>query len=53
MNHLYHILLADNHAGFRREVRKILEEIPRHGHGRGRQSARIVRIVGKTHRRNW
>ena len=24
----YHILLADNHAGFRREVRKILEEIP-------------------------
>jgi DNA-binding NarL/FixJ family response regulator len=24
----YYILLADNHAGFRREVRKILEEIP-------------------------
>jgi DNA-binding NarL/FixJ family response regulator len=24
----YHILLADNHAGFRREVRKVLEEIP-------------------------
>jgi DNA-binding NarL/FixJ family response regulator len=28
MDRLYHILLADNHAGFRREVRKILEEIP-------------------------
>jgi DNA-binding NarL/FixJ family response regulator len=28
MNHPYHILLADDHAGFRREVRKILEEIP-------------------------
>jgi DNA-binding NarL/FixJ family response regulator len=24
----YYILLADSHAGFRREVRKILEEIP-------------------------
>jgi DNA-binding NarL/FixJ family response regulator len=24
----YYILLADDHAGFRREVRKILEEIP-------------------------
>jgi DNA-binding NarL/FixJ family response regulator len=28
MNHPYHILLADDHPGFRREVRKILEEIP-------------------------
>ena len=28
MNRPYYILLADNHAGFRREVRKILEEIP-------------------------
>jgi DNA-binding NarL/FixJ family response regulator len=28
MDHLYCILLADDHAGFRREVRKILEEIP-------------------------
>ena len=28
MDRPYYILLADNHAGFRREVRKILEEIP-------------------------
>jgi two-component system, NarL family, invasion response regulator UvrY len=28
MDRPYHILLADHHAGFRREVRKILEEIP-------------------------
>ena len=28
MDRPYHILLADDHAGFRREVRKILEEIP-------------------------
>jgi DNA-binding NarL/FixJ family response regulator len=28
MDRPYDILLADNHAGFRREVRKILEEIP-------------------------
>jgi DNA-binding NarL/FixJ family response regulator len=28
MDRPYNILLADNHAGFRREVRKILEEIP-------------------------
>ena len=28
MNRPYNILLADNHAGFRREMRKILEEIP-------------------------
>jgi DNA-binding NarL/FixJ family response regulator len=28
MDHPYHILLADDHPGFRREVRKILEEIP-------------------------
>ena len=28
MDHPYHILLADDHVGFRREVRKILEEIP-------------------------
>ncbi|MDO9530595.1 MAG: response regulator transcription factor [Deltaproteobacteria bacterium] len=28
MDHPYYILLADNHAGFRRAVRKILEEIP-------------------------
>jgi DNA-binding NarL/FixJ family response regulator len=28
MNRPYDILLADDHAGFRREVRKILEEIP-------------------------
>ena len=28
MNAQYYILLADNHAGFRREVRRILEEIP-------------------------
>jgi DNA-binding NarL/FixJ family response regulator len=28
MGRPYYILLADNHAGFRREVRKILEEIP-------------------------
>jgi DNA-binding NarL/FixJ family response regulator len=28
MNCPYDILLADNHAGFRREMRKILEEIP-------------------------
>ena len=28
MDHPYYILLADNHVGFRREVRKILEEIP-------------------------
>jgi DNA-binding NarL/FixJ family response regulator len=28
MERLYSILLADDHAGFRREVRKILEEIP-------------------------
>jgi DNA-binding NarL/FixJ family response regulator len=28
MNRPYDILLADDHAGFRREVKKILEEIP-------------------------
>jgi two-component system invasion response regulator UvrY len=28
MDRPYDILLADNHAGFRREVRKLLEEIP-------------------------
>ncbi len=28
MDRPYNILLADNHAGFRREARKILEEIP-------------------------
>jgi len=28
MDRPYYILLADDHAGFRREVRKILEEIP-------------------------
>lgn len=28
MDRPYNILLADDHAGFRREVRKILEEIP-------------------------
>ena len=28
MDRPYYILLADNHAGFRRAVRKILEEIP-------------------------
>jgi two-component system, NarL family, invasion response regulator UvrY len=28
MDHPYYILLADHHAGFRREVKKILEEIP-------------------------
>jgi DNA-binding NarL/FixJ family response regulator len=28
MDRLYNILLADDHAGFRRELRKILEEIP-------------------------
>ena len=28
MDRPYYILLADHHAGFRREVRKILEEIP-------------------------
>jgi DNA-binding NarL/FixJ family response regulator len=28
MDRLYCILLADDHVGFRREVRKILEEIP-------------------------
>ena len=28
MDRPYDILLADNHAGFRREVRKILEKIP-------------------------
>ena len=28
MERLYRILLADDHVGFRREVRKILEEIP-------------------------
>jgi len=28
MDRPYYILLADNHAGFRREVRKVLEEIP-------------------------
>jgi DNA-binding NarL/FixJ family response regulator len=28
IDHPYYILLADDHAGFRREVRKILEEIP-------------------------
>jgi len=28
MDRPFDILLADNHAGFRREVRKILEEIP-------------------------
>jgi DNA-binding NarL/FixJ family response regulator len=27
MNHPYNILLADKHAGFRREMRKVLEEI--------------------------
>ena len=28
MDRPYYILLADDHVGFRREVRKILEEIP-------------------------
>lgn len=28
MNRPYYILLADNHRGFCREMRKILEEIP-------------------------
>jgi two-component system invasion response regulator UvrY len=28
MGYPYNILLADNHAGFRREMRKLLEEIP-------------------------
>jgi two-component system, NarL family, invasion response regulator UvrY len=28
MDRPFYVLLADNHAGFRREVRKILEEIP-------------------------
>ena len=28
MDRLYYILLADDHVGFRREVRKILEEMP-------------------------
>lgn len=28
MDRPYNILLADDHAGFRREVRKVLEEIP-------------------------
>jgi DNA-binding NarL/FixJ family response regulator len=28
MDHPYWVLLADDHVGFRREVRKVLEEIP-------------------------
>jgi DNA-binding NarL/FixJ family response regulator len=28
MNRPFDVLLADNHAGFRREMRKVLEEIP-------------------------
>ena len=28
MDRPYNVLLADDHVGFRREVRKVLEEIP-------------------------
>jgi DNA-binding NarL/FixJ family response regulator len=28
VDHPYNVLLADDHVGFRREVRKVLEEIP-------------------------
>ena len=53
MDRPYNILLADDHVGFRREVKKILEEIPGvKVTGEAGNAANCSNGCGN-HRRNW